>query len=126
MNQSFKEYLQSKEILVEALSKTAKTNNRYILKTYCKLPVYDGDDKLEISLKPKSEIIVECTWPTYNEPLVHNIKFSNVVGVDSNKSFIVSWKNEKILRWLDKNAKVDSWLSKINSQLDKDDDKNNE
>lgn len=120
MNQSFKEYLNSKQILVEALSKTAKTSNRYTLKTYCKIPVIDLDnpsiiERIELSLKPKQTIILECTWPTYQTPIIHSVTFQNLKSVDDHRKYMLPWKNEKILKWLEKNTTSDSWLSKINS-----------
>lgn len=126
---SFKEYLTTKQVLVEALSKTAKTTNRYVLKTYCKIPVIDLDneqiiERTEISLKPKQILILECSWPTYQTPLIHSISFQNVKAVDVNKKYMLPWKNEKILKWLDKNTTSDSWLSKINSMVEEEEQKN--
>jgi len=112
---SFKEYLISKEILVESLSRTPITTTRYIMKKYCKLPVIEQDQtRKEISLKPKCTVMVECSWPTYQTPLIHSISFLDVDSVDPNTKYTLSWKNEKILNWLDNNTNIDSWLSKMN------------
>lgn len=129
MPQTFKEYLDSKQVLIEALSKTALTTNRYVLKTYCKIPVLDLEnadtiERTEISLKPKQTIILECSWPTYQTPIVHSISFQNLKTVDCNKKYMLPWKNEKILKWLDKNTSSDSWLSKVNSITDEEEQPN--
>lgn len=109
---SFKQYLQSKQVLVEALKNTPHTTTQYVMRKYCKLPTTD-ETTPEISLKPKHIIIVECSWPSYQTPTIHAITFLNVENVDSTKKFILPWKNDKILSWLDKNTTMESWLNHI-------------
>lgn len=116
---TFKEYLKSKQVLVEALTRTPKTTTQYIMKKYCKLSPHDITNEsvsTEISLKPKHILIVECTWPSHHTPEIHSISFQNIEGVDSNVKFMLPWKNDKIISWLDKNTKLDSWLTKLKIQ----------
>lgn len=117
MYQSFKDYLKSKEVLVEALSQTPKTTTRYIMKKYCKVPMIDNStgELIEVSFKPKQVLVVECTWPSYQTPLVHGL-FCESIG---NVKF--QWKNEKVLSWLEKNTKIDSWLSAKQTKDDESD-----
>lgn len=117
---SFKDYLKSKQVLVEALSQTPKTTTQYIIKKYCKVTAYNilDNSTSEISLKPKQIIVVECTWPNHHTPEIHSFSFQNNEYVDSTEKFMLPWKNEKILTWLDKNTKLDSWLTKLKIQTE--------
>lgn len=91
------------------------------MKKYCKLPVLLDQTKLEVGLKPKNLLQVECTWEDYNKPTIHKIFFVTVDEIDVKQEYICYWKNDKMLKWLDSNCVLDSWLTEV--EINKDNNK---
>lgn len=99
---SFKEYLESKELLKLALDDAPKVKEIYEVEKYCNLPFLEADGSTsQVKLKPKDwiEILWEST-PTEKNP----------------KSFCLVVEGEvKSFAW--SNAKVRSWVSKMTRQI---------
>ena len=103
---TFKQYVASKDKLLEAIKNTPIRKATYTLRKYCKFPV--GESKAEkqfISLKPKHEIIVEWLYNDINNPTAISMVFENVDGVDSAKEFKAFWSDVRLQKWLLKNTR---------------------
>ena len=58
---SFKEYLESKEKLREAVDNVPQRTAEYTLRKYCKLVVGENkESKIYVPLKPKQKVLVEA------------------------------------------------------------------
>ena len=102
---TFKEYLESKERLREAIEKTPKQVKEYTVSKYCKLVVGESkEEKEQINLKPKQKIIVEWLYNDIDNPTVTKITFNGVCpDIDSNE-YNSYWNPKKLQKWLMKNT----------------------
>jgi hypothetical protein len=104
-NLTFKEYLQSKEKLREAVQETPHTKKEYTVTKYCKLVVGESkDEKEQVNLKPNNKVIVEWLYEDIDAPTVVNIMFEGVcdeVDAENHKTY---WQSYKLQRWLLRNA----------------------
>lgn len=105
MKLTFKEYLQSKAALREALQNTPKHSIVYEVQKYCKLPIGDTRrSKEKVSLKPKHQIVVEWTYIKPDVSVATSIHFQNISEIDQTKIFDTHWSNQKLSKWLDTNT----------------------
>src|SRR5882757_7286888 len=70
---SFKEYYESKQQLLEAITNIPSTINTYVIKKYCKVPVIIENQKEFITFKPKDIIKIIWEYVTPKTPTVKNI-----------------------------------------------------
>lgn len=102
---TFKEYLDTKQKLREAVENTPQRQARYKVRKYCKLVVGESkDEKQYISLKPKQTIVVEWMYNDFDNPTVMNIQFEDVKDVDSDSEYDTFWAGERLQRWLLRNT----------------------
>jgi hypothetical protein len=102
---TFKEYLESKEKLRQAINESPVRTATYIVNKYCKLPIGNTkDDKQYVPLKPKNKIVVEWKYNDIDNPDLVEMRFE-AVNVDSNESFSTFWASERFQRWLNKNTR---------------------
>lgn len=102
---TFKEYLESKEKLREAIRKTPRRVAEYSVRKYCKIVVGESKEQKEyVSLKPKQKILVEWLYTNVDNPDIMNIKFENVKGVDPEDEYETFWNGERFLKWLSRNT----------------------
>lgn len=102
---SFKEYLDSKEKLREAVAKVPQRTASYNVRKYCKLIVGESKDaKDQIALKPKQSIIVEWLYTDLDDPTIVSMTFEGVKEVDTAEEFITYWSGAKLLKWLNRNT----------------------
>ena len=95
---SFKDYVKSKNQLMEAIKETPIQTSSYNIKKYCKLVIGQSKEtKSFVSFKPNSTIVVEWLYEDMENPTPLN------VVVDA-ETFQVYWKGEKLTSWLSKNA----------------------
>lgn len=100
MNLSFKQYLESKTQLVEAVNSIPKTTKVYNVKKYCSLPIGEREEEKKIiPLKPNQKIIVEWIYNDIDNPEVLNVKFNTATELDDEPQEIF-WPSKKLQKWL--------------------------
>jgi len=103
---TFKQYLNSKTKLLEAIEESPIYTATYTVSKYCKLPVGESKDLKEyIHLKPKHQIVVEWDYGNPDDPQALTIKFDKVVDLDREKAYNPLWISERLEKWLTKNAR---------------------
>lgn len=103
---SFKDYLDSKQKLKEAIETTSKCKSIYTVTKYCRLPLGEKSNKANVSFKPNQKIIIEWFYPSPTsipEPIA--IILENDENVDI-ETFSTYWNSSKLLNWLNKNTKI--------------------
>ncbi len=104
-NLTFKEYLESKEKLREAIAITPKQTVQYSVGKYCKLIVGESRDlKEQINLKPNQTIIVEWLYNDIDNPTPLSITFEGVCPITDANEYNSYWQPQKLQKWLLKNA----------------------
>lgn len=103
---TFKEYLESKEQLREALLQTPVVMKEYEVYKYCSIALGETDEEKKIvGLKPKHHIIVEWRYDDVNNPTAQWIKFKNVKGMEETDEYSPYWENHKLQKWLTRHTK---------------------
>lgn len=92
---SFKEYIESKNILKNAAEDFAKLKISYIVNKYCKIPVtedFEGEKKY-IQFKPKDTI--EIFWEKHDDKMIAR-------SIIINKEYKVypTWNIKKFNNWV--------------------------
>ena len=105
-NLTFKEYLESKERLREAIKVTPQQTTEYAVSKYCKLVVGESkNEKEQINLKPNQTIMVEWLYNDIDNPTPIKIVFEGICpNVDSNE-YKTYWQSQKLQSWLKKNTR---------------------
>ncbi len=103
---TFKEYVESKTKLLEAVSNTPKQTSTYTVKKYCKLVVGESKQEKEyVNLKPNHNVIVEWEYDDVECPTIVGIMFE-CDDVDSTDTYNCYWGGERLQKWLDRNTKI--------------------
>lgn len=103
---TFKQYLDSKKRLREAIKQTPVRKAEYVMRKYCKLPVGESkDDKLYVALKPKHKLIIEWNYRDIDNPDLVSISFENVDGISNEEDFESFWSDERFKKWLLRNTR---------------------
>ena len=103
---TFKEYLNSKERLREALQKTPERTGRYAINKYCKIAIGETKDSKEyVNLKPKQRVEVDWLYEDIENPSVQSIRFYDVEGIKDGVEFSILWGHDRLDKWLFKNAR---------------------
>lgn len=97
---TFKKYLESKDQLVQAISKTPVSVIEYKVHKYCSIQLNESDN---INLKPNSTLIIEWKYEDVNNPTPINIKFQGIKGIE-NQSFVPTISGTKLTKWILKNT----------------------
>lgn len=101
---TFKQYLDSKDQLKQAIKNTPTTIVEYEIRKYCSLPVGEStDDSRLVTLKPKHSLIVEWRHDDPKNPLPLHIRVINPEELDEEQS--VFWSGSKLQKWLERHAK---------------------
>jgi len=104
-NLTFKEYLQTKEALREAVQEIPHQTKEYLVTKYCKLVVGESkDDKEQVSLKPNNKISVEWLYEDIDAPTIVNITFEGVCPDVDSENHSTYWQSYKLQRWLLRNT----------------------
>lgn len=102
---TFKEYLDSKEKLREAVNQTPKRTAMYTVQKYCKLVVGECKEEKEyVNLKPKQKIFVEWLYENTDNPTILAIKFDGVKNISPEDEHSSMWQGERLLKWLLRNT----------------------
>lgn len=101
---TFKEYLDSKKQLEEALQKTPHVTLEYVVYKYCTLTVgEDKSSKESITLKPKQELIIEWAYFTPNKPTPISVTIDHQLN-ESAISHVPFLDGHKLSKWLIRNT----------------------
>lgn len=104
--QSFKQYLEGKQQLLQAIENTPVAVVEYEVKKYCSLTVGETEDeKSMIGLKPKHKIVVEWRYDSPANPTPENIQVIGAKDVDIDERFSTFWSGSKLQKWLSRHAK---------------------
>lgn len=102
---TFKQYLESKNQLLEAIKNTPTTIVEYEVSKYCSFTVGDDEDeKTLIGLKPKNKVIVEWRYDNIDDPTPASIQFVGSKDTDDEKHSTF-WNGTKVRKWLSRHAK---------------------
>lgn len=102
---TFKEYLDSKQKLREAIEKTPQRTAQYTVRKYCKLIVGESKEaKQQISLKPTHKIVVEWLYTDIDNPTIVKLTFEGIKEVDADQDFETFWNGKKLEKWLNRNT----------------------
>lgn len=100
---SFKEYLESKKRLQEAIQNEADYTINYRITRYCRLVVENESKKEPINLKPGHMITIN--WRKRDEtPEPINIIFENIKNTVPGKKYKTTMERFVFLRWLGRNS----------------------
>lgn len=101
---TFKEYVESKQQLIDAIDSCPERTAVYNIRKYCKLPIGEGkEDNQQIVLKPKQKLIVK--WKYFTEtPNATSIQVADPNNIPSDDTFLTFWKSEKLIKWLNRNT----------------------
>jgi hypothetical protein len=103
---TFRQYLDSKDQLIEAMKNVPIAIQEYEVRKYCTLTVgEDEEEKLAIPLKPKNKIIIEWQYGNVDKPVPLSIKVEGISYIDGTDSFNTFWSNEKLKKWLSVHTK---------------------
>lgn len=98
---TFKDYLDSKARLRQAIKETPIASSSYRVKKYCKLRIGESRElREEVALKPKQTIVVEWRYDDIDNPEPLSVILESI-GSDSKQ---VYWSGQKLKGWLSKNA----------------------
>ena len=96
---TFKEYLNSKEQLIDSLKNEPVGVQNYVVSNYCKISIGESiREKSIMLLKPNDSIQVEWNYSDKESPKCVSIVIEDV-------SHDVYWKDDKIATWIKKNTK---------------------
>ena len=103
---TFKEYLDSKEKLLKAVTESPIRVATYTVKKYCKIPLGESKEEKEyVALKPKHCIVVEWKYSNPERPEPLSVRFKNIKNILEDDEFSTYWSSEKLQQWLKRNAK---------------------
>lgn len=102
---TFKQYLNSKKQLREAVKKTPKRSAEYTIRKYCKLVVGESSDTKDyITLKPGHIILIDWLYTNIDNPTPINIQFSGLNKINESHKFKTYWEGAKLSKWLERNS----------------------
>ncbi len=102
---SFKEYLDSKEKLREAVAKTPQRTATYNVRKYCKLIVGESKEaKQQVALKPSQKICIEWLYTDIDNPTIVNMTFEGVKEIQVGEEYETYWNGAKLIKWLNRNT----------------------
>ena len=106
---TFKEYLESKEKLREAIKVTPQQTVHYTVSKYCKLIVGESkEEKEQINLKPNQSIVVEWLYNDIDNPTALKITFEGVCPNIDSHEYTSYWQPQKLQKWLLKNTREEN------------------
>jgi hypothetical protein len=99
MKLTFKQYLESKNQLIEAVQRVPRSISKYRIKKYCTFVVGESEvEKNILSLKPNQHLEIEWIYENIHKPTRGYIKL-----IDNNvleEELVTFWDDKKITKWL--------------------------
>lgn len=103
---TFKEYINSKDCLREAVNKSPERTASYTISKYCKIAIGESKQSKEyVSLKPKQRVEVDWLYEDISNPDVISIRFYGVDGIKDGDEFDILWGHNRLGKWLEKNTR---------------------
>lgn len=102
---TFKQYLDGREQLLQAIKNTPIAITEYEITKYCTIPIGENDEEKElISLRPKQRIIIEWQYDDVHHPTPMSIRFIGPKNVEENEKHSLYWDDRKLEKFLQKHA----------------------
>ena len=102
MELSFKEYLDNKEKLRQAINKQPKQVLNYKALKYCKLPVLLDGDRVDVDVRPG--YFISITWLYTGTEDKDPTPILLTLDIDSVEETVLPfWKKAKFVGWVEKN-----------------------
>jgi len=103
---SFKEYIESKEQLKEAIAKSPIQAHTYMVTKYCKLAIDIDGKKTEVYLKPKQLISVAWSYRDVHDanPTPITVSFLDIPNMDEVDKYNFVAPSNKVIAWIDNNT----------------------
>lgn len=102
---TFKQYLDSKQQLIEAIKNTPISIMEYEIRKYCSLTVGESDQSKQlVGLKPHYVLVVEWLYDDVDNPTPKSLRLQSPSG-DINETFNTFWTGVKLQKWLSRHAK---------------------
>ena len=99
MKLTFKQYLESKAQLVEAIQEIPRSVCKYRIKKYCTIAVGESEaEKTILPLKPNQYLEIEWIYEKINNPKHCSIKLVNNKLLE--EEIITFWDGKKLTKWL--------------------------
>jgi len=104
--QTFKQYLESKKQLLDAIKNTPVTTEVYDVQKYCSLTIGESEEeKILVGLKPKAQIVVEWRHVDIHNPTPESVRFIGAKDIESDVKHDVFWTGNKLQKWLNRHTK---------------------
>lgn len=100
MRLSFSDYVESKNILKNAIEDAPKHKQCFNVTKYCKIPVNENfktNEKTYFSLKPKDS--VEVIWEKHDTQMI--VRY---IIINEEYNYFPTWSNKKFSNWLSLNC----------------------
>ena len=98
---TFKEYIESKQILKSATQNSLRVLTQYSMLKYCKLPLveqFDSEEKQYVALKPKD--VIEILWECDDSIM----RVKSILIMEEEKKYYPSWNDKKMHEWVQANT----------------------
>ena len=101
---TLREYLEARNALVQAYLMNPTISRTYRVTKYARIAMKCEGKKVVVALRPK-DVVETISVTKDNVPLITKMRFvcSHNMSIADDK-MRPSWKNDKLLKWLDKNC----------------------
>lgn len=106
MSQTFRQYLEGKEQLREAIKKVPVTEIEYEIRKYCTIMVgesVEGGDS--VSLKPKQRVTVRWNYENRLSPIPECVRINTEGLYVDDEEYSIFWSSDKLQKWLIRHAR---------------------
>jgi hypothetical protein len=101
MKQTFKQYLEGKEQLRNAVNSVPVTIIEYEVRKYCTLTVGDNSEESStVQLKPKQRLSIKWVYNNPKQPIPEYIKVDSGNILTESEDYTTFWGTEKLQKWL--------------------------
>jgi len=103
---TFKDYLNSKNRLREAVREVPQHTATYTVKKYCKLTIGESKSlKEHVNLKPNQQIVVDWLYENVDNPTIIALRFIGVEQILSETNHNAFWEGSRLMKWLSRNTR---------------------
>ncbi len=99
-SQTFIQYLDSRQQLLEATKNTPIVNQRYKVNKYCCFYVENQQQKDGIQLRPNDQVIVEWSYADVYNPVALSVKFSRSIDSNQHDNCYKPFDRKNVNKWL--------------------------
>ena len=103
---SFKEYIESKKQLIEAIERSPIQSHTYKIIKYCKLGIDIDGKKTDVLLKPKQTISVSWSYRDVHDanPTPISVSFHDLPNMDEMDKYNFVLPPNRVSAWIDSNT----------------------